>query len=148
MNLTIVTHNVGSFSLLSQLEMSLRTIQEKVGLSEEDLDEVKARPRARGPLHRPNTLRAHGSLSFILFGCSARSRSRLWPRASAQVPPHPCARRPQHMVSSTSLKWYAITTVVSVLHSFFAYMAFKVRRRRSPDSPVQPATARAAGVDE
>lgn len=31
------------------------------------------------------------------------------------------------MISGTSLKWYAITTVVSVLHSFFAYMAFKAR---------------------
>ena len=28
-------------------------------------------------------------------------------------------------VSSTSLKWYLLTTVISVLHSFFAYMAFK-----------------------
>lgn len=43
MNLTIAVHNIGSFSLLSQLEMSLRMIQDKMGLSEEDLDEIKAR---------------------------------------------------------------------------------------------------------
>lgn len=73
MNLTIAVHNIGSFSLLSQLEMSLRTIQDKMGLSEEDLDEVKARKNFR---HTPSSarLRWHRQPRQLL-GCAVPNTS-------------------------------------------------------------------------
>ena len=61
---------LGAFALYAQLSASIRTLQDAMGLSEEDTDEMK------------------------------------------------------EMISGSNLKWWALTTAVSLLHGLFSYLAF------------------------